>query len=190
MRTYNPASSGAAQKRAAPQLQVRRAIRLFTGNHVTRKLEIWLFIVALGHIAAGVALPFVAFSSGFDLYAERIRESFWGGALMPPEAEAFQRWIVALFGPTVASWGVLMAYLVRAGMRTNDPWPWNALLLSLLVWAPADIAISLMRNFWLHVVIDLVAVLIIVAPALMLRAQKSRKYRIRPTQFQKEQQWI
>lgn len=92
---------------------------------------------------------------------------------MPPEAEAFQRWIVALFGPTVASWGVLMAYLVRAGMHTNDPWPWNALLLSLLVWAPADMAISLMRNFSLHVIIDLVSVLIIAIPTLMVRTQKS-----------------
>jgi hypothetical protein len=140
---------------------------------VKRNLETWLFIVALGHIVAGAALPLVAFSRGFDLYAERIRESFWGGALVPPEAEAFQRWIVALFGPTVASYGVLMAYLVRAGMRTNDPWPWNAVLLSLLAWAPADIAISLMRDFWLHVVIDLFAVLIIAVPALMIRAQKT-----------------
>lgn len=138
-----------------------------------RKLETWLFIVALGHIVAGLALPFVAFSSGFDLYAERIRESFWGGAIIPPEADAFQRWILALFGPTIASYGVLMAYLVRAGMRTNDPWPWNAILLSLLAWVPADIAISLMREFWLHVVIDLLAIVIIAVPALMLRAQKT-----------------
>lgn len=60
---------------------------------MTQKLETWLFIVALGHIAIGIALPFVAFSSGFDFYADKIRESFWGGALIPPEAEAFQRWI-------------------------------------------------------------------------------------------------
>jgi hypothetical protein len=140
---------------------------------VKRNFETWPFIVAFGHIVAGVALPFVAFSSGFDFYAERIRESFWCGALVPPEAEAFQRWIVALFGPTVASWGVLMAYLVRAGTRTKDLWPWNALLLSLLAWAPADIAISLTRDFWLPVVIDLFAVLIIAVPALMIRAQKN-----------------
>lgn len=137
-----------------------------------KKLETWLFIVALGHIAVGVALPFVAFSGGFDLYAEKISESFWAGSLIPPEAEAFQRWIVALFGPTVASWGVLMAYLVRAGMRTNEPWPWNAILISLLAWAPADIAISLMHDFWLHVVIDLFALLIISVPVLMIRTRK------------------
>lgn len=93
-----------------------------------KKLEVWLLIVAFGHIVAGTALPFIAFSSLFDIYAATIRESFWGGAPIPPEAEEFQRWIVALFGPTVASWGVLMAYLVRVGMRTNDPSPWNALL--------------------------------------------------------------
>ena len=144
-----------------------------SSNKVKRRLETWLFIVALGHIVFGVALPFLAFSSGFDFYSEKIRASFWSGALIPPEAEAFQRWIVALFGPTVASWGVLMACLVRAGMRTNDPWPWNALLLSLLVWAPADIAISLMRDFWLHVVIDLFVVIVIAVPAIIARTQKT-----------------
>jgi hypothetical protein len=139
---------------------------------VKTNLAIWLLIVALGHVVVGAALPFVAFSSGFDFYAEKIRASFWGGAVPPPEAEAFQRWIVALFGPTVASWGILMAYVVRAGMRTNEPWPWNALLISLLIWAPADIAISLMHDFWLHVAIDLLVVLVIAVPAVMLRARK------------------
>ncbi|WP_051304476.1 hypothetical protein [Chitinilyticum litopenaei] len=147
--------------------------KLLSGNDVTKKLEKWLLMVALGHIAVGVALPFVAFSSGFDFYAEKLRMSFWSGALIPPEAEAFQRWIVALFGPTVASWGVLMTCLVRAGMRQADPWPWNALLLSLLAWAPADIAISLMRDFWLHVIVDLLVVVAIAIPALVLRAQKT-----------------
>lgn len=139
---------------------------------VRKNLETWLFVVALAHILIGLSLPFIAFSSGFDFYAEKIRETFWSDALIPPEADAFQRWIVALFGPTIASWGVLMAYLVRAGMHTNESWPWNALLLSLLLWAPADIAISLMYDFWLHVIVDLFAVFIIAVPALALRAQR------------------
>lgn len=75
-----------------------------------------------------------------------------------------------------------MAYLVRASMRTNDPWPWNALLLSLVVWAPADIAISVMRDFWLHVGIDMFAVMVIAAPAFIVRAQKTAQKSKRSTQ--------
>lgn len=159
-------------RRAAEAYLVRCEIRLY-GNRVIKKLEIWLFIVAVSHIFAGIALPLVAFFSGFEIYSEKIRDAFWGGALVPPEAEAFQRWIVALFGPTIASWGVLMAYLVRSAMRTNELWPWNAILLSLLAWAPTDIAISLMRGFWLHVVIDLFVVTVIAVPTLIVRTQKA-----------------
>jgi hypothetical protein len=139
---------------------------------VAKKLELWLSIIALGHMMAGIALPFIAFSSIFDIYAAAIRESFFGGAPIPPETEAFQRWIVALFGPTVASWGVLMAYVVRAGTRTNDPSYWHALLLSVLAWAPADIAISLIHDFWIHVIVDLVAIIIIAIPVFIILVKK------------------
>jgi hypothetical protein len=137
-----------------------------------KHLKKWLLLVAIGHVAAGVALPFVALSGNFDFYAEKIRYSFWNGIPVPPEAEAFERWIVALFGPTIASWGVLMAYLVRAGMRTDEPWPWDGLLISLLALTPADIAISLMHDYWLHVIVDLSVVFIIAVPALMIRLRR------------------
>ena len=138
-------------------------------QHTKKILQTWLFAVAIGHILAGFALPFIAYSSAFDYYADHIREIFWAGQFVPAEAEMFQRWIVALFGPTVASWGVLMAYLVYTGTRSNNQWPWNVLLLAVMVWAPADMLISLMHDFWLHVYIDIVAVVAIAVPALILR---------------------
>jgi hypothetical protein len=136
-------------------------------------LKKWLLLVAIGHVAFGVALPFVAFSGNFDFYAAKIRYSFWNGTPVPAEAEAFERWIVALFGPTIASWGVLMTCLVRAGMRTDETWPWDGLLISLLALGPADIAISLMHDYWLHVIVDLSVVFIIAVPALMIRLRRT-----------------
>lgn len=137
-----------------------------------RILERWLLVVAAGHVVGGLALPLIAYTSGFDFYLAQLSATFWGGAAAPAEAEAFQRWIVALFGPTVAAWGVLMIFLIRAGARTQERWPWNALLLSVLVWAPADIGISLMHDFWIHVVVDGLAVISIVVPVLLLRLRK------------------
>ncbi len=84
----------------------------------------------------------------------------------------------ALFGPTIASVGVFMAYLVNSGIKHHEPGPWNALLLVSAIWAPGDIGISLMHGFWLHVLIDLVALLVIVPPVLILRA--------RAVEFQKQ----
>lgn len=129
----------------------------------------WLFVVAIAHVIAGLAVPLFAYSDLFDLYGAQIAAAFWSSAPVPAAAEAYQRWMVALFGPTVAAWGVLMAFLVKAGQRSGAAWPWNALLLSILAWAPADIAISLLHDFWPHVVIDCLMLLLIGVPALLLR---------------------
>ena len=85
------------------------------------------------------------------------------------EAAAFISWIVALFGPTVSAWGVLMFYLVCAGERRSELWPWTALMLSVLAWAPLDIGISLLVPFWPHVYLDVFMVGVIVMPAWLLR---------------------
>lgn len=134
-----------------------------------RNLENWLLFVALAHVVVGLTVPFIAYSSAFDPYLMQLAAAFWGGASVPAEAEDFARWIVALFGPTVAAWGVLMVYLVRAGARGREAWPWNALMLSVFAWAPADVAISLLHDFWPHLVIDAVASASIVVPAWYLR---------------------
>jgi hypothetical protein len=137
-----------------------------------RLLENWLLGVAAGHVVLGLLMPFIAYSSVFDFYAAQLAVTFWDGGPVPPQAESFQRWIVALFGPTVAAWGVLMVFLIRHGARTQEKWPWDALLVSVVVWAPADIAISLVHDFWPHVVIDVIAIVIIVVPVLILRTRK------------------
>lgn len=135
-------------------------------------LQTWLYMVALGHILVGLALPFVAYSSYFDAYAALLRETFWGALPVSDESLAFQRWIIALFGPTVMSWGVLMTYLIHTGSRSNNARPWNALLIAIAVWAPADIAISSLHHFWLHVVVDIVSVIAMAVPAIILRSEK------------------
>jgi hypothetical protein len=137
-----------------------------------RILESWLLMVAVGHVALGLLMPFIAYSAAFDFYAAQLAAMFWEGGPVPPQAESFQRWIVALFGPTVAAWGVLMVFLIRYGARTQEKWPWNALLVSVVVWAPADILLSLIHDFWLHVIIDAFAIMVIAVPVLMLRARK------------------
>jgi len=131
----------------------------------------WLLLVALGHIVAGFTIPILAYSTAFDFYSDLLKDAFWLSQEVPQETKEFQRWILALFGPTIASVGVLMFYLVKAGVKHCEPEPWNALLIVTAIWAPGDIGISLMYNFWPHVLIDVVAMLVIVPPTLILRAR-------------------
>lgn len=131
----------------------------------------WLLLVAMGHIVAGLVLPIWAYSPAFDFYSDLLKDAFWLAQEVPQETKEFQRWILALFGPTIASVGVLMTYLIKAGIKHREPGPWNALLIVTAIWAPGDIGISLMYNFWPHVLVDAVAMLVIVPPTLILRAR-------------------
>ncbi len=146
----------------------------------SKNLERWLLLAALGHVVVGISLPMFAYSTAFDFYSDLLKDTFWFSQEVTPETKEFQRWMFALFGPTIASVGVLMTYLVKAGIKHREPGPWNALLIVTAIWAPGDIGISLMHNFWLHVQIDIVAMLVIVPPTLMLRA--------RAIEFQKQTQ--
>lgn len=137
----------------------------------------WLLLAAYGHILAGIAIPFIAYSNGFDYYSGLLQQTFWPHAAVPAETLDFQRWIVSLFGPTLASVGVVMVFLVRAGIRTGERWPWTAMLLALAVWAPGDIGISLMKHFWMHVLIDAAVLLAVVPPLLVLRARAAGVHR-------------
>lgn len=144
-------------------------------NQTKRMMERWLLLLAYGHILAGVAIPFAAYSGGFHYYSGLLQQAFWPGQDVPAATLDFQRWIIALFGPTIASVGVVMVYLAKAGIRTAEPWPWNAMLIALAVWAPSDIGISLMKHFWLHVQVDVAVLLAIVPPTVMLRALATGK---------------
>jgi len=133
------------------------------------RLVLWLKLVSTGHITGGLLLPFLMLTGLGESYVAQLHQVFWGGSPETMEAAAFISWIVALFGPTVSAWGVLMFYLVCAGERRSELWPWTALMLSVLAWAPLDIGISLLVPFWPHVYLDVFMVGVIVMPAWLLR---------------------
>lgn len=122
------------------------------------RLDRWLSLVATTHIVAGIALPFV------------LLRSDWLDAWLPlGDAEA--RLAFALFGPTVASWGLLMLFLVQYGLRRNQAWAANALIAGILVWAPLDAAICHAWGWTGAVALDAVAAAAILIPALWRRVQ-------------------
>lgn len=138
---------------------------------MTRVLQNWLLLLAWLHLAIGLAIPVIAYSALFGHYSALLQAAFWPGQEVPAATIEFQRWFAALFGPTLASVGVVMIYLVKAGIKYADPWPWDAILIALAVWAPGDIFISLINNFWLHVQIDVGVLLAIVPATIILRVQ-------------------
>ncbi|WP_043311643.1 hypothetical protein [Pseudomonas sp. ML96] len=128
----------------------------------------WLLLVGLGHVALGVVLAFAAHLPITDAYFDYLYASV---ASQPPsnEYQGLLRTMVGLFGPTVASWGLLFCALVvlyrQHGHRLIKP----ALFAALLVWCVLDSAISSYFGLMLHAYLNTLAVLSLAVPLLALR---------------------
>lgn len=121
-------------------------------------LDRWLGGVAVAHVAIGIALPALLLRTDWlDRWA--------------PTDTADVRLFLALFGPTVASWGALMFYLVQHGLRAQQRWAADALIVAVLVWAPLDAALCYTYQLPLGLLLDGVAVAAIMIPALWRRSQ-------------------
>jgi dolichol kinase len=62
----------------------------------------------------------------------------------------------------------LLLGLIYVGHRHRNPAIWGGLALVILWWVPQDIFISLQKNAWSHVWVDLFAAIVLVIPLLYL----------------------
>lgn len=128
----------------------------------------WLLLVGLSHVALGIVLAFAAHLSLTQPYFDYLHTSV---STLAPSAEyqALLRTMVSLFGPTVASWGVLFSLLVllyrQHGHRQIKP----MLFLALALWCVLDSAISSYFGLFLHAGLNAAAALSLVIPLLLLR---------------------
>ena len=128
----------------------------------------WLLLMGAGHVLLGIVLAFAAhlpLTQGyFDyLYAAR------GLPLPSPEQQVPLRTLVGLFGPTVASWGLLFCALLviyrRHGLGLIKP----VLIAALLLWSLLDSAFSIAFGFTLHAYLNGAAALAMGIPLLALK---------------------
>lgn len=134
----------------------------------------WLYGVAAAHLAIGVLLSWGSDLPLFASYHRLIEGAFWPNQV-PDGAHLFQLWWLSLFGPSIQTLGIWLAALIYLGSRYRSNIVWCCLLLGFAVWAPQDIFISLRADAWVHVWVDLLALLSVVPPLLWLWWCDSRK---------------
>ncbi|MDD0844206.1 hypothetical protein [Pseudomonas sp. Gutcm_11s] len=132
----------------------------------------WLLLVGLGHVVLGVVLAFAAHLPITDAYFDYLYASV---SSLPPSAElqGLLRTMVGLFGPTVASWGLLFCALVMLYRQHGHRLIKQALFAALLVWCVLDSAISSHFGLMLHFYLNTLAALSIALPLLALRPLKA-----------------
>lgn len=105
--------------------------------------------LALAHIFIGFLLLLVYFVKPLHdlllslLYADRIL----------PDKQQIIFW-VSIFGPTIASWGLLYFQLLKNYFENPNPKQHKILIYALLVWAPFDSLLCWMNGLYLGMVLN------------------------------------
>lgn len=134
----------------------------------------WLYLLALLHLLAGLALPWVGGLALFEPYHRAVESGFWTTA--PAAARAQQVWWTALFGPTLQAMALFMLALVRIGDVQRSRFAWGVLLAGMLLWGPQDMLVSMRAGAAVHVWIDCAALILLLPPLLWLwRHDKPRE---------------
>lgn len=128
----------------------------------------WLLLVGLGHVVLGVVLAFTAQLPLADTYFQQLYASFAVEPMSTPYHNLLTT-MVRLFGPTVASWGLLFTLLVHLYRQHGHALIKPVLFAALLVWCVLDSGISAYYGLSLHVYLNSAAALSIALPLLLLR---------------------
>ena len=131
-----------------------------------QRTKIFLQLIAIAHIIGGVLLPFLVNTSVFATYNTLVYQSLgFDTSRTNPEVN----FLIGLFGPTIASWGVLFFYVVSSAFKNLDPKGWWAIFLSCVAWAPFDSLLSIHKGIYINALINLISALAILTPLFMAR---------------------
>jgi len=131
-------------------------------------IERILLIVALAHVVAGLALAMLPI-------VPSVHSSLASAIFGADKASEEVKFLVSVFGPTVASWGILFFALVRAHFRNPARGSWWALVLSVVIWAPLDSVLCIHYGYGLTFPVALNAAIAVLLLGLLLGARNQRR---------------
>src|SRR5687767_644399 len=97
------------------------------------KIRLFLQLIAIVHIVGGILLPFLVNTQLFSTYNTLVNQAL---GFAPTGKNAEINFLIGLFGPTIASWGVLFLYVVNYAFKDLDKRGWWAIFASCILWAP------------------------------------------------------
>lgn len=132
-------------------------------------VEKWLKLIAIIHIIGGLLLPFVVFTPIATPYFEHLQKAFPQGDLTS------MKFLIGVFGPTVASWGLLFYYALGKAFLSKTQKDWWFLFSTVMIWLVFDTVFSLLFNVTAHLYINILVALLTLFPLLALKPHFNRK---------------
>lgn len=126
----------------------------------------FLQVIAALHIIVGLFFPWIVDSPLFDHYKQHLHLAFDTDQNVSGQQASF---LMAIFGPTIASWGVLFLYAINSGFSRPSPQAWWFMFAACVVWAPYDSIYSLQHGIYLNAIINVVAFVLMMTPLLIVK---------------------
>ncbi len=125
-----------------------------------------LQLIAILHIIGGVMLPWLVQTSLADEYVLSIMQNF---QVNESGADTVVRFLIGILGPTIASWGVLLLYVVNSAFRQPTFAAWWTIVIACLIWAPYDSWLSIQHGIYLNAIFNGIVFCSIIIVMLMVR---------------------
>lgn len=126
----------------------------------------WLQLIAFAHIVGGLLLPILVQLDLALPYFHLLAQAF---AVDGQNNLGLIRFLIGIFGPTVASWGVLFWAVVTYAFQLRTKPGWWLMVASAVVWAVYDSVYSSLYGLWINAFINGAVFLAIVLPLWWVR---------------------
>tara|TARA_R110000764_G_scaffold121256_1_gene208967 strand:+ start:592 stop:1029 length:438 start_codon:yes stop_codon:yes gene_type:complete len=130
-------------------------------------LYYWLMLVGLGHFVLGLVFILVAKTGLMTPYVAGLYAAFDVG--FDTEVDQLTRSMLQLFGPTVASWGLLFCMAVYHYVVSGTAVFKLALMTAVLVWFCLDSGVSAVNGMYSHLWINTPVAILILLPLWLLQ---------------------
>lgn len=95
--------------------------------------------LAIGHIVLGLCFPFLGQLAYVN---ELLLAGMFPNQSLSHETAAQASFLITLFGPTVASWGILLLVLSNQYFSSPNKNLWRGMIIAVLVWYVGDTSYS------------------------------------------------
>lgn len=123
----------------------------------------WLQTLAIIHIIGGLLLPIMVYTPLATPYFEHLQATF------PNSNPQSLQFLIGVFGPTVASWGLLFFYAIGKAFESQTRKDWWLLVSAALIWAVLDTVFSIINNVFAHLYLNGGVLIIFLLPLFLAK---------------------
>lgn len=134
----------------------------------------WLQLMAIGHIIIGLLLPLLG---QIDSVRRLLLDAMAPNHILSISIAEHMTYLITLFGPTIASWGVLLLVLTKSYYQQPNKEKWLGLLVAVLIWFIGDSSYSMLNGVYSAALLNSVVAMMLLFPIWQLRKLHIAEYK-------------